>query len=1317
MHALRGMRRVIVGCALTMLALGLTPGAAAAGPAPGSKPSGFRLFARSVGFINTNRVFYGLSSRGEIGVDSSGSGTVGGGYWPKGTNNEYMFNAGFQFAGIIRGTKPANPWGGDTTGAMLFDASGLRQHGAEATQIFRGQDPADIAIWPDVGLVPSGDASELLYDPLLRGKVNASQGDVYWVSSDIDPSFVSGRPHPLGLVVEHRGLAWNYPSGNQDILYFLVTYYNATSLNASAYAEHRPAMASLLLEQAQRFHALNNAKYGIVLPPAGYTIDELYSAFAADPDVGSAPANYAGVNLPFALGYTYQGDFGRPAGWVFDPSIFGSPFFPGVGFVGVKYLKGPDGPGRIQLFGTTCNGTAAAPCSPNVADPNNAPRLFRYLSGKIDINAGDTPCNTPGDPLVTRICTVQKVGPVDIRMFLSAPGATLAPGKSASVVVAFVHAAPLAIPGFVPVAGQQVRPLNPTWTSSVDSMAIRGGVDRVDSITGFLGFTDGNGNGIPEQAEFRVRVNSLLGKSLVAQQVFDNKFLLPFSPEPPEFFMIPGDAQVTVLWKPSSSETTGDPYFLVAGSATTTTPGGVVANNLYDPNYRRFDVEGYRLWRGRTDANLTLIEQWDYTTTRFSDFGGLVVEGGNLEATPNCAPELSLTTACRAAFTTITPGVTSTVSFAYDLVGPFIQILSGGRDKLANGSVVILTGGVDTALTSQGFAALSNTGVPFVYVDRDVRNGVRYFYAVTAFDVNSIRSAPSSLESAKASKSVLVGAPPSNVTSSGNVVVSGPFGRGAAALPAGTAPTIGATTGRFSGPAQPSNALSISLGAFVTQVLKAGEVAVRLDSIQLLTSGSGGGGTATAAQWFSIVKGSPPYAKLSVPVSKPTTTYAEGSVSGSFNAVEADPTLSGLYGGGAGFNIPGAFTLKTPAGYVTGQRSRGCINGGTGAAGTAIFGADRHCSYTFSRWFSGANETQDHPNAANPATFNTAAAITQANLNNAGKLTGVTNIYEPHGYENIQTNWRDMHSALGVFATAADYKLYWGAAGRVDSVIDVTHNVVVPFLTTVGASWGILNSADVPAAGSYDLRAEHSVHDFGCVAPLKTTAGWSSNIACTAATVELKNTAVPGPIAIVTGASGGANSLIRTVAAQPENGFGIYIKGHVFTVQLTGGALPASGTIWTLRDFMGGVVGGNGLAGNWGDYVFNPTLRPFTAVGTSMKFQFSVTNETTAATDAALASVHTVPDPYYVTSAFDPSVATKVINFVNVPTGARIRIYSSSGILVRILDFEAGSLTGIVPWDVRNRSNQFVASGVYFYHVEADGKSRVGRMTIVNYAR
>ena len=99
-----------------------------------------------------------------------------------------------------------------------------------------------------------------------------------------------------------------------------------------------------------------------------------------------------------------------------------------------------------------------------------------------------------------------------------------------------------------------------------------------------------------------------------------------------------------------------------------------------------------------------------------------------------------------------------------------------------------------------------------------------------------------------------------------------------------------------------------------------------------------------------------------------------------------------------------------------------------------------------------------------------------------------------------------------------------------------------------------------------------------------------------------------------------------------------------------------------------------------------------------------------------MAKVHTVPDPYYVTSAFEISIDAKDIQFVNVPIGATIRIYSSSGVLLRVLQNNSTILSGIVHWDVRNRTNQFVSSGVYFYNVESNGSSYTGRMTIINYA-
>ncbi|HEY0809202.1 MAG TPA: T9SS type A sorting domain-containing protein, partial [Longimicrobiales bacterium] len=98
--------------------------------------------------------------------------------------------------------------------------------------------------------------------------------------------------------------------------------------------------------------------------------------------------------------------------------------------------------------------------------------------------------------------------------------------------------------------------------------------------------------------------------------------------------------------------------------------------------------------------------------------------------------------------------------------------------------------------------------------------------------------------------------------------------------------------------------------------------------------------------------------------------------------------------------------------------------------------------------------------------------------------------------------------------------------------------------------------------------------------------------------------------------------------------------------------------------------------------------------------------------------VHTVPDPYYVRSQFELGPSNKALRFVNVPPQSIIRIYSLNGTLVRVLEFNDPLGGAEATWDLRNRNNQFVASGVYFYVVEgANGKKFTGKFTVVQFAR
>jgi hypothetical protein len=70
---------------------------------------------------------------------------------------------------------------------------------------------------------------------------------------------------------------------------------------------------------------------------------------------------------------------------------------------------------------------------------------------------------------------------------------------------------------------------------------------------------------------------------------------------------------------------------------------------------------------------------------------------------------------------------------------------------------------------------------------------------------------------------------------------------------------------------------------------------------------------------------------------------------------------------------------------------------------------------------------------------------------------------------------------------------------------------------------------------------------------------------------------------------------------------------------------------------------------------------------------------------------------------------------VNLPPSATIRIYTVSGLLVDVLNHNDPSGGGLTTWDLKNRSGQFVASGVYFFHVSTpDGQEHIGRFTVIN---
>src|SRR5260370_38193368 len=100
------------GSWLGSLALVACP--AAARPRPGAQRRAFNLFEGILGRMNANQFDCGLNAFGDVCADPNGSPTRGGGFWPKGTPDQYVFNSRIPGAAVIPSGIAGFLWSGGT---------------------------------------------------------------------------------------------------------------------------------------------------------------------------------------------------------------------------------------------------------------------------------------------------------------------------------------------------------------------------------------------------------------------------------------------------------------------------------------------------------------------------------------------------------------------------------------------------------------------------------------------------------------------------------------------------------------------------------------------------------------------------------------------------------------------------------------------------------------------------------------------------------------------------------------------------------------------------------------------------------------------------------------------------------------------------------------------------------------------------------------------------------------------------------------------------------------------------------------------------
>ena len=453
-----------------------------------------RLFSFEGTVLSANRVSCGIDNVGELCADASGSPVLGGGFWPRGTVDQYVFNSGLQIAGIIPttagGGKATFPWAGDTVGAFFLDERGDQAVGEAATPLVDSRAPGGAIRLAGVIV-----RDTTLFHRSLLGRLAASDQDAWVRYWDGNPRFTGGRSHPMGILVEQRAMVWNAPVDNRDIVYFAFTITNVTARDPAAYRETslvpeaRWAVAAL----GARFQDSSEAILGVNIPDAGYRIDSVYLDIDMDADVGQASINYSTPIYPFRTAVAYQSDFLEPS-WTYPVELFAPPLAKAPGFVGIMLARTPadtSGPARGVAMFSVNGGTPLSH-----AAPTGVAQLWRYLSGSESPSLGDSPCLFQGQQRARHYCYLAQT-PTDTRHYLSTGPVSLEPGESRTFVYAYVFAAATVV--VEPFIGGDLKPGIPSLGDSIatDTTVVR----TIERAAGWVTQSDANGNGVIDKED------------------------------------------------------------------------------------------------------------------------------------------------------------------------------------------------------------------------------------------------------------------------------------------------------------------------------------------------------------------------------------------------------------------------------------------------------------------------------------------------------------------------------------------------------------------------------------------------------------------------------------------------------------------------------------------------------------------------------------------------------------------------------------------------------------------------------------------------
>lgn len=100
---------------------------------------------------------------------------------------------------------------------------------------------------------------------------------------------------------------------------------------------------------------------------------------------------------------------------------------------------------------------------------------------------------------------------------------------------------------------------------------------------------------------------------------------------------------------------------------------------------------------------------------------------------------------------------------------------------------------------------------------------------------------------------------------------------------------------------------------------------------------------------------------------------------------------------------------------------------------------------------------------------------------------------------------------------------------------------------------------------------------------------------------------------------------------------------------------------------------------------------------------------------SGLNEVRVVPNPYRIAEIWEKQLNEHQIQFTNMPAEATIKIFNSAGELIRTIEHSSGGslAPSIASWDLRNRYNQLIAPGVYFFSITSQAGTTTGKFFVI----